>query len=227
MSASYVKRSARVSFGRPSPYRRRTRCFLRAWQRGIRRLQQIGRADFLCAFRHLGFSPFEGLERSQRTLNRLPEPRAVARTLENAEAVGAERLREVVERVNDLRLTAPEAFSSNLFKAVRHFVLRRKVKERIELEVHVSSRKGNVFRRNSALGGPEGPLKAAGEAARASLFRRPALLDCPALRQGSGQSAQTSSAARRVRTASAFSSSESVSGRRREMASMCSACQTS
>lgn len=74
-------------------------------------IQQIGRADFLCAFRHLGFSPFEGLERSQRTLNRLPEPRAVARTLENAEAVGAERLREVVERVNDLRLTAPEAFS--------------------------------------------------------------------------------------------------------------------
>ena len=42
MSASYVKRSARVSFGRPSPCRRRTRCFLRAWQRGIRRLQQIG-----------------------------------------------------------------------------------------------------------------------------------------------------------------------------------------
>ena len=83
---------------------------------------------FLCDFRRLSFSPFEGLERSQRTLNRLPEPRAVARTLENAEAVGTERLREVVERVNDLRLTAPEAFSSNLFKAVRHFVLRRKVK---------------------------------------------------------------------------------------------------
>lgn len=44
-------------------------------------------------------SPFEGLERSQRTLNSLPESRAVARSLENAEAVGEERLREVVERL--------------------------------------------------------------------------------------------------------------------------------
>ena len=45
------------------------------------------------------FNPFEGLERSQRTLNSLPESRAVARSLENAEAVGEERLREVVERL--------------------------------------------------------------------------------------------------------------------------------
>ena len=48
------------------------------------------------------------------------------------------------------------------------------------------------------------PLKAAGQAARAALFRRPALLECPALGQGFGQSAQASSAARRVRTASAL-----------------------
>ena len=58
---------------------------------------------FLCDFRRLSFSPFEGLGRSQRTLNSLPESRAVARSLENAEAVGEERLCEVVKHVNDLR----------------------------------------------------------------------------------------------------------------------------